>query len=144
MTVLPEPTPHAPLPLPGRPERPSRHLLKAVAPLLVAQALDMLSTELFLHDRAVLVPGIGIVGPLRENNPMPGFAARGLRGTVTRIGYQVGELAIGELLRSRSRRLAGAFQRGLASQRVSYALLNDEARRTRIELIDGALLARGE
>ncbi len=113
-----------------------------MAPLLVAQALDLLSTEQFLRDRAVAVPGVGLVRPLRENNPLPGFAAPGLRGTTVRIGYQLAELAAGELLRRRSPAAAGVYQRGLASQRMSYALLNDEARRARIELIARALLAR--
>jgi hypothetical protein len=143
-TVGPAPRAHQPVPLQGRPEAPRRHLLRAVAPLLIAQALDMLSTEQFLHDKAVPVPGVGLVGPLRENNRMPGFAARGLRGTTIRIGYQLGELALGELVRSRAPGLARAYQRGLASQRVSYALLNDEARRSRLEMIGVALLARAE
>lgn len=143
-TVGPVPRPPERVPLQGRTEPPRHRLLRAVAPVLVAQALDMLSTELFLHDKPVPVPGVGVVGPLRENNPMPGFASRGLRGTAIRISYQLGELTAGELLRGRAPGLAGACQRGLASQRMSYALLNDEARRSRLDMIGRALLVRGE
>ncbi len=98
---------HAPRQLQGREPEAKRDLLKELAPLLAAQALDLLSTEKPLGFLAgsprsfVAANGTRFDFPSAgEGNPvgLPGMAAPGFQGTATRVGWGLGEALLAAAL----------------------------------------------
>lgn len=90
--------------LQGRDPEPKRDIKKALAPMALAQLLDLLSTE--KPTGFLAVPGT------HEANPLPGMQAPGMMGTMGRMGWGAAELALAAALMKHYPTVGKAYRTG--------------------------------
>ncbi len=95
-------------------------LVKSLLPLLVAQGVDLVSTEKPF--------GFLTVEGMHEGNQLPGANASGFGGTAGRAGWGLAEAALVAALMRANPRLGGAAVRGTASNHLGYAIQNKKQR----------------
>jgi hypothetical protein len=93
-------------------------LFKALLPLIVAQGLDLLSTEKPL--------GFLRVEGMAEGSPLPGTHARGMAGTSARLGWGGLETALIAAIAKADPKVGNALVKLLASSHMEYAKKNME------------------
>lgn len=129
----PNPRQYPPRKLEGREDEPKVDLLKTLTPMLIAQALDTLSTERPLGFMANSDPepmldsrtGVGYVmqGP-PEANPLPGMNAGGAAGTASRLGWGLAEILLARTLLKKKPKFGNAYVKGSTAAHSALAYGN--------------------